>query len=69
MSNVVAFPTPKIKLDMLTDIAGREGLRMVLGEVTGILTKPCSRDELEYIESRLQYVMLEIACMRVMACL
>lgn len=69
MSNVVAFPISKAKADELIDIEGRQDLRQILAEVTGMLTKPCTAADWQYIQARLDYVQVEVACARVMTCL
>lgn len=69
MSNVVSFPTPKVKLDEMIDIQGRADLRQSLAEIAGMLTRPCSYEDIKLIDAKLSAVQLEVACWRVMASL
>ena len=69
MSNVVRFPTPQSKQAELDDEKGRQDLRYSLAFVAGMLTRACSREEWDQVDSILSHVQLEVACRKMMEAL
>ena len=69
MGNVVNFPIPQAKQDELIDIQGRADLRQSLAEIAGMLTRPCSYEDIKVIDAKLTAIQVEVACWRVLAAL